>query len=425
MTLRQEILDNGLKVLIREIHTAPVVSVRVWYQVGARYERQGITGVSHWVEHILFRGTARWPSGEADRAISRVGGVYNGVTTHDFTVFYETLPATSLPLAIEIEADRMANRCLDPDAIEAERSVIIAERQGNENSPIFRLTEEVSATAYRVHPYGHMTIGHLCDLESLTAVDIQRHHKTYYCPNNAVVTIAGDLDADHAMAQVAKAFGSIPRGPNPPAVRATEPPQRGERQVIVRGAGSTDYLEIVYHTPPASDRDFHALTVLNAILTGSSGFVIGGGHTTNVTSRLYRALVDTRMAVDVDGHLTPTLDPGLLRLSATLGEGQVAESVVARLEDEIARLRTDPVSENELEKAQRQAQALFAYASESISSQAFWLGFAEIVASQAWFENYLQNIASVTPNDIQRVAQQYLTPCNRTLGLYLTDQGEC
>lgn len=425
MILRQEILDNGLKVLIREVHTAPVVSVRVWYRVGARYEKLGITGASHWVEHVLFRGTPRWPSGEADRAISRQGGVYNGVTSHDFTVFYETLPASSLALAIDIEADRMAYVTLDPSAIEKERAIIIAERQGNENSPMFRLTEEISATAYRVHPYGHMTIGHLCDLESMTTAEVQHHHATYYGPNNAIVTIAGDVDAERALAQVAQVFAPIPRGPDPREVKAVEPPQRGERQVVVRGAGSTNYLEIAYHAPPASDPDFQALTVLNAILSGGSGFVIGGGHTTNVTSRLYRALVDTRMVVDVGGYLTPTIDPGLLRFSATLAQDQQTESVIARFEEEIARLRSDPVHQSELEKAQRQAQALFAYASESISSQAFWLGFAEIVADQTWFENYLQDIASITADDIQRVAQQYLTPCNRTVGLYLTDKGEC
>jgi len=207
--------------------------------------------------------------------------------------------------------------------------------------------------------------------------------------------------------------------------RKCEPPQRGERQVIVRGAGRTNYLEIAYHAPPASDPDFHALTVLNAILSGGSGFVIGGGHTTNVTSRLYRALVDTRMVVDIDGYLAPTVDPGLLRFSATLARDQQAEPVIARFEEEITRLRSGPVHQSELEKAQRQAQALFAYASESISSQAFWLGFAEIVADQTWFRNYLQDIASVTTDDIQRVAQQYLTPCNRTVGLYLADEGEC
>jgi zinc protease len=190
----------------------------------------------------------------------------------------------------------------------------------------------------------------------------------------------------------------------------------------VEGAGETDYVEIAYHTPPARHADFHALTVLDAILCGASGFLVGGGLLTNYTSRLYGALVEAEHAVDISGGLTPTVDPGLYRLTATVWPGRSAENVCAHIESEIARLRESRISAAELAKAQRQARALFAYSSESISNQAFWHGFSRIFADHAWLESYLDDLAAITPEDVQRVAQTYLVPGNRTTGWYLSQQ---
>ncbi|MGC9347914.1 MAG: M16 family metallopeptidase [Anaerolineae bacterium] len=419
LDLLRTTLGNGLQILIQEAQTAPVVSFWIWYRVGSRNEHVGITGISHWVEHMLFKGTERWPQGAADHAIAREGGVQNGMTWYDFTTFYETLPADKLPLALDIEADRMQNARYSEEAVNSERSVVISERQGRENSPHFLLGEEISATAYRVHPYGHETIGHLCDLQAITTEDLRHHYETYYTPNNAIVGLAGDVNVEEAERLIERMFGDLQPGPEPPAVTAFEPPQRGERRVVVEGAGQTDYLEVAYHVPEAAHADFYALTVLNAILSGGSGFLIGRGHITNHTSRLYNALVETEHAVDVNGNLTPTVDPGLYRLMATVWPGTKPETVAERIEDEIARIREDPVSEDELAKAQRQARALFAYSSESITHQAFWLGFAEIFADRAWFTTYLERLSDVTAEDVQRVAQTYLIPQNRTTGWYV------
>ena len=409
-----------MQILVQAAHTAPVVSSWIWYHVGVRNEHPGITGISHWVEHMLFKGTERWPAGAADQAVSREGGVYNGMTGLDFTTFYETLPADKLALALDIESDRMQRTRITEQDVASERSVIISERQGSEDSPFFRLNEEVTSAAYRVHPYGHETIGYRCDLDAITRDDLHDHFRRYYTPNNALLTIAGDVDGDAALDAARSAFGDIARGPGVPRVRAIEPRQRGERRVIVEGVGETDYVDIAYHAPEARHRDVHALTVLNAVLSGGSGFLVGRGHITNHSSRLYRALVDNEYAVDISGSLTPSVDPGLYRISATVWPSSDAETVSSRVEDELARLRERPVAEAELAKAHRQARALFAYSSESISDQAFWLGFTRIFADGAWLDSYLDNLAAVTVEDVQRVAQTYLVPANRTTGWYLS-----
>jgi zinc protease len=416
----QTTLDNGLRILVQTMRTAPVASFWIWYRVGTRNEHQGITGISHWVEHMLFKGTERWPARAADQQISREGGLFNGLTWYDFTTFYETLPAGKLALALDIESDRICNARFSEADVESERTVILSERQGAENSPLFLLSEEVTSAAYRVHPYGHETIGHRCDLEAITHDDLQRHRDTYHAPNNAIVAVAGDVSAEEVTVEIERAFGGIPRADDPPPVRSIEPPQRGERRVVVEGAGQTDYCDLAYHIPAATHPDFHPLTVLNAILTGGSGFLVGRGHITNHTSRLYRALVEEEKAVDIDGRLTPTIDPGLYRLSATLWPDGDPETVESQIEREITRLRDEPVSESELEKARCQARALFAYSSESISNQAFWLGFSSIFADTTWFAAYLDCIEAVTAADVQRVAQTYLVPTNRTTGWYLS-----
>lgn len=418
MTLLRTKLDNGLQVLIRESHAAPVVSVWVWYRAGVRNERQGMTGISHWVEHMLFKGSERWPEGAADEAVAREGGVFNGMTWYDFTTYYETLPAHRISVALDIESDRMRSAAFDADEVESERSVIISERQGNENSPLFLLGEEVSAAAYRVHPYGHETLGHLCDLQTMTRDMLHDYYRTYYAPNNAILAIAGDFNAGEIERITERYFGGIEAGPEIPAVTAVEPPQRGERRVVVEGAGQTDYLNVAFHIPAARHKDFFALTVLNAVLAGASGFLVGGG-VTNHTSRLYQALVEKEFAIDINGGLMTTVDPGLYQLAATAWPGRALVDVETALRVEIERLQESPVTQAELEKAQQQARALFAYASESTTHQAFWLGYSEIFADYEWFTRYLDNIATVTTEDVQRVAQIYLRAQNRTTGWYL------
>ncbi len=421
MNLLKTTLDNGLTVLARETHTAPVISFWVWYRVGSRNEHLGITGISHWVEHMLFKGTEKWPRGKMDQSLSRVGAYFNAMTWYDFTAYYETLPAREISLALDIEADRMRQALFAPDEVEAERTVIISERQGAENDPTFLLEEELYGAAYRVHPYGHDTIGHMSDLERITREELYGHYRTFYAPNNATIAVAGDFNAGEMIRIIERYFGSLAEGPPVPEVTAVEPRQRGERRIIVEGEGGVDYLVLGYHTPQAMADDFFALTVMSTVLAGSSGSLVGRGSLTNHTSRLYRAVVERDLAADISANLIPTIDPGLYRITATVLPGRTLAQVEEAIQAEIDRIASEAISEAELEKAKRQARALFAYSSESITNQAFWLGFSETFARYTWFLNYLQQLEAVTAADVLRVAQTYLRRQNCTVGGYLSN----
>lgn len=421
MNLLKTKLDNGLTVLLRESHTAPVTGFWVWYRVGSRNEHPGITGISHWVEHMLFKGTSRWPREKLDQAVAREGGILNAMTWYDFTAYYETLPSRKVSLSLDIESDRMVNALFDPEETESERTVIISERQGHENNPLFLLDEAVSAAAYHVHPYGHDTIGDLCDLRTITRDELYAHYRTYYAPNNAIIALAGDFNSGEMERVIERYFGALVSGPEIPKVEAQEPPQEEERRVVVEGDAGTDYLNIVYHTPAAKHLDIFPLTVLSTILAGGSGSLVGRGGISNRTSRLYRALVETELAADIDASLVPNVDPGLYRLTATVAPDRTPAEIEAVISQEIERLQQETISEAELTKARQQARALFAYSSESITNQAFWLGFSEIFADHTWFLRYLDNLETVTTEDVLRVAQTYLTPQNRTTGWYLSN----
>ena len=257
-------LENGLTVLLKDVHTAPVASFWIWYRVGSGNEHVGITGVSHWVEHMLFKGTPRWPKGTVERAISREGGMWNGATWYDFTTYFATLPAERIDLAVEIEADRMSGALFEPEEVESERTVIISERQGAENDPLFLLGEESMAVAFRVHPYGHETLGHLSDLERMTRDDLYRYYRTYYVPNNAVAVAVGDFRPQEMLDRIRSHF-AMPQGEKLDSPRPVEPPQRGERRVTVDGDGTTAYVSVLFHTPPPTAPDFYPLVVLDSV----------------------------------------------------------------------------------------------------------------------------------------------------------------
>ena len=414
-------LPNGLTVLIKEAHDAPVASFWVWYRVGSRNEYTGITGISHWVEHMLFKGTPAFPKGAAEKAIAREGGVFNGMTAHDFTTYFATLPADRIGLALRIEADRMVNSVFDLDEVTAERNVIISERQGAENDPEFLLNEELMAAAFRVHPYGTDTIGHMCDLETMTRDQLYAHYRTYYMPQNALAVAVGDFDGDAMLRLIEQHFGSISNGLHIPAVNAVEPPQSGERQVTVEGEGNVAYLQVVFRTPPIHEADFFALTALGAALSGASGLAFFGGGLTNKSSRLYRTLVASGLATAISGSLIPTVDPFVYNLAAVVRTGHTPAEVLEALDAELSRLAAEPVTQEELTKAIKQAKAQFAYSSESVTGQALWLGYSEIFADHSWFENYITNLSAVTVEDMQRAAQKYLERSNRTVGWYMPE----
>jgi zinc protease len=419
MTIEKVRLENGLTVLLKESRHAPVTTFWVWYRVGSRNEVPGLTGVSHWVEHMLFKGSAAFPKGEIDKQISRNGGLMNGMTWLDFTTFYETLPADQIDLGLRIEADRMVNTLFDPEEVTLERTVIISERQGDENEPTFLLDEEVTAAAFRVHPYRQQTIGDMCDLERMNRDDLWRHYQTHYGPNNAIAVAVGDFETERMLARVRELFGPIAPRSEPLPVNRPEPPQHGERRVNLEGPGSTAYLQALYHAPSATDPDFFPMVVLSTVLTGAPGMNVFSGDPPNRSSRLYRALVETGLAATVSGSLSPMLDPYLYEVSATVRSGRTLAEVEAALEVELDRVLQEPISANELQKAVKQSKAQFAYSSESVTNQGFWLGFSSLVADVDWFESFVDSLAAVRIEDVQRVAQSYLPRRNRTMGHYL------
>ncbi len=424
-TVSEHILANGLKILLKEIHTAPLISSWVWYRVGSRDEPSGHTGISHWVEHMQFKGTAQFPASSLDRDISRDGGMWNAFTFMDWTAYLETMPADKIDLGLRLEADRMTNSLFDEKEVASERTVVISEREGNENEPLFRLGEATQQAAFKVHSYHHEVIGDLVDLKSMSRDDLYQHYRTYYIPNNAVLGVAGDFNTNEMLARLRELFEPIPAGPLPTRFIRPEPAASEEQQVMVEGPGETSYLEISYHAPAGDDPDFFPLTVLDSLLTGPGGLsVFGGGGLSNKTSRLYRALVEKELAVGVGGSTITTLDPYLYGITITVHPKNTPGEVLQAFNNEVKNLQDQLVPVEDINRAIKQARALFAYQSENITSQAAWLGHAEMFSTYGWFLNYLDKLSQVTPSDIQQTAQKYLREQNRVVGFYIPSGAE-
>jgi zinc protease len=422
--LTQTTLSNGLKVLLKEVHTAPIISSWLWYRVGSRDEIQGRTGVSHWVEHMQFKGTDQFPANMLDKAISREGGTWNAFTYMDWTAYFETMPADKIDLALRLEADRMSNSRFLPEEVDSERTVIISEREGSENEPLFLLGEALQQTAFRVHSYHHEVIGDMADLHSMRRDDLYNHYRTFYVPNNAIMAVAGDFDTQSMLGRIRDLFEPIPAGADPARLARPEPPQNGEVRLSVEGPGSTSYVQVCYRFPPASHSDFFPLAVLDSLLAGPSNLNMFSGGISNKTSRLYRALVDKEYVVSVHGGAQATIDPFVYTITMTIHPRRKPEAALAALDREIQRVKEERVTKEEITRAIKQARALFAYGSENITNQGFWLGYAEMFADYSWFETYLDKLSAVTVKDVQRVANEYFKAQRRVIGTYIPLDGK-
>jgi zinc protease len=417
--LTQTTLSNGLKVLLKEVHTAPIISSWLWYRVGSRDEVPGRTGVSHWVEHMQFKGTEQFPANILDKAISREGGTWNAFTYIDWTAYFETMPARKIDLALQLEADRMTNSRFLAEEVASERTVIISEREGSENEPLFLLGEAMQQTAFRIHSYHHEVIGDMADLRSLTRDDLYNHYRTFYNPNNAVMAVAGDFSTESMLARIRELFEAIPGGVDPARLTRPEPPQNGEVRLSVEGPGTTSYVQVCYRFPTASHPDFFPLAVLDSLLAGPSNLNMFSGGISNKTSRLYRALVDKEYVVSVHGGAQATIDPFMYTITMTIHPRRTPEEALSALDQEIQRVKEEKVTKEEITRAMKQARALFAYGSENITNQGFWLGYAEMFADYSWFETYLDRLSAVTAKEIQRVANEYFRPQSRVVGTYI------
>ncbi len=405
--IRETILPNGLKVLTRELHAAPVVTVWTWYQAGSRNERPGITGISHQVEHMMFKGTASLKPGEIDRLVQLAGGRHNAFTSYDYTAYHILLPSEHLEMALRIESDRMLNGAMDPQELVREKGVVLSELQGRLNDPEELLENEVRSVAFLAHPYHWPVIGWKTDVQAFTPEAVSEYYRTHYRPNNAVLVIVGDFQTDAALALVRKYFGPLPAGPPPPPVISQEPPQKGERRVLLKEAGTTAHLQFLYHIPPGRHPDFYALAVLDAILTEGK------------SSRLYRALVETELAASQTSYLSRRLDAGWIMFYLTARDGVPHEKIERAFGEAIERVQAEPISDFELQKAINQVRAELTFAQDSVSGLARMIGSLELTMAHRGLAPYLDRIRQVTGADVQRVARHYLSPDNRTVGWFI------
>jgi zinc protease len=418
---RTAILDNGLTIFIQEVHTAPLASVWCWYRVGSRDELPGFTGVSHWVEHMNFKGTTNIPREKVKGIIEEFGGSWNGYTWIDQTTYLETATRDALDRMLFIEAERMANGLYDPAEVESERTVIISELEGGENDPDQLLEMEVNAAAFKAHPYGHPTIGWLSDLQRMTRDDLYGYYRRYYVPNNATLVVVGDVDPEDVVRRATHHFGPIGPGVVPPRLLSAEPPQLGERRVTVEKEGTTAYLKLAYHAPAATDEELFPLLVIDAVLTGAKGLNLWSSFRTpppQRSARLYRALVEGRLASVVSGGLLPTADPYLYTLSITAREGTSLEAVERAALAEIDRLAREGITADELEKARRQLRARLVFENDSVTNIAHQLGYFQTIASVDLFLSLGRRIEGVTREQVADAAARYLRPTNRTVGWF-------
>jgi zinc protease len=404
-------LDNGLRVLLLEDRRSPIVSVQVWYRVGSRNESRGATGIAHLLEHMMFKGTAKYGPRQFAQLVEQNGGQDNAFTTTDVTSYYVNIAADRIDLVLDLESDRMPNLVLDAKSIDSEREVVIEERRTRtEDDPGGFLGEEVSAIAFKAHPYGSPIIGWMDDIKRVTPEEIRAFYRTYYVPNNALLVAVGDFKGPELVDKIKRTFGRIPRGSDPPPVLAVEPPQNGERRVVVsKREARLPIVYMGYHVPNHKSTDAPALEMLSMILSGGR------------TSRLYRDLVyDRQLALDAGGDYSYlSLDPYLFWFWATPMPGKTADTLEKELVAAMEKLKNEPVSDVELQRAKNQIEAAFVFQDDSVHRRASLLARFELTGGYRTKEQYLQKIRGVTAADITRVARTYFLPGKKNVGILL------
>jgi zinc protease len=404
----EKVLSNGLKVLLKEDHKSPVVTFQIWYKVGSRNERLGRTGLSHLLEHLMFKGSKKYGPKQFSQTVQRNGGNDNAFTSKDYTAYFENFAADRVQIAVDLESDRMQNLLIKPQDFLSERAVVMEERRmRTDDDPTSTMVEQMMATAFLAHPYQWPVIGWMADIESLTQDDLVLHYRTYYAPNNATIVVAGDFSTNKLLPQIEKYFGKMPRGPEVPKVGAAEPKQLGERRIIVKRKAELPAIFAGYKTPILKHADSYALEVLEGILSSGK------------SSRLYRSLVyEKQIALYAGGDYdNVATDPSLFYMYAGVMPGKTTAEVEKALYAEIDRLKTEPVADEELQKAKNQIEAAFMMGQDSVFYQAMLLGRYETVASWKLLETYMDRIRAVTKEDLIRVAKEYFTEDNRTVGI--------
>ncbi|KAF0144192.1 MAG: Zn-dependent protease [Nitrospirae bacterium] len=414
-TTKEYNLDNGLKVLVVEDHKAALAIFQIWYRVGSRNEPMGKSGISHLLEHMMFKGTPKYGSKAFSKIVQKNGGVDNGFTTKDYTMYYQSLASDRIAISIELEADRMKNLIIDPKEVLAERSVVMEERRMRyDDDPQNSLHEEVMAAAYKSHPYHWPVIGWMSDIASIERNDLYSHYMAYYSPDNAVIVVSGDIKADEIIQKIKAAFGKIPAVTDRRPVTSREDEQKGERRVSLKREAELPYVIGAYHTPSFPDRDSYALEVLGAVLSGGK------------SSRVYKTIVhEKKLALSAYADYSGlSKDPYLFMFGATAAPGKDIRDVENSLYEEIEKIKKEPPAENEVQKAKNQIEAAFIMGQDSIYFQAELAGIFEMIGGWKLKEQYLEGIRKVTPGDVSRVAKKYLIEDNRTVGVLIPTKPE-
>jgi zinc protease len=403
-------LDNGLKVLVIEDHNAPLATFQIWYRVGSRDEPAGKSGISHLLEHMMFKGTPKYGSKAFSKTVKKNGGVDNAFTTKDYTMYYQTLASDRIDISIELEADRMQNLILDPKEVIVERNVVMEERRMRyDDDPQNSLYEEVAAAAFKSHSYHWPVIGWMSDISSIERSGILNHYKAYYSPDNAVIVVSGDVQADEIIEKIKASFGDISPASGRVVVTSKETEQKGERRISLKREAELPYIITVYHTPSFPHPDSYALEVLEMILSGGK------------SSRLYRSIIyEKKLAISASADYSGlNKDPYLFLFDATAAPGKDIKDVENALDAEIEKIKREPPSEREVQKAKNQIEASFVMGQDSIYFQAEITGMFEMLGSWKLKEQYLENIRKITPEDVSRAAKKYLHEDNRTVGILI------
>jgi zinc protease len=403
-------LPNGLKVILLENHKAPVITFQVWYRVGSRNEEWGKTGLSHMLEHMMFKGTEKVGPEEFSRIIQENGGNDNAFTSRDYTAYFENLSADRVQVAIDLESDRMRNLMLREEDFRTERMVVMEERRlRTEDNPQAYVQQQMEATAFQMQPYHWPIIGWMEDIARFTLEDLKSYYRTYYNPVNAFLVVVGDFRKENLLPKIEKAFGSYPKSIAPDQKKDIDPSQRGERRIFVKREAQLPFLLMGYHVPNLREPDSYVLEVIATILSGGK------------SSRFYQSLVrEKRLVLSADAdHSLLSRDPSLFYLSADLLPGKDVAEVEKALDQELERFQKEPVGERELQKAKNQLEASFIFSQDSIFYQAMLLAQHEIALDWRTIDDYLSSIRKVSPEDIQRVAKEYLIPDNRTVGILI------
>ena len=405
-------LGNGMKFLVLEDNSIPNANMYLFYKVGSRNEHPGITGLSHFFEHMMFNGAKKYGPKMFDRTMEFNGGANNAYTTENVTVYTNWFPAKALETIFDLESDRISSLAIDPKYVDSEREVVLSERStGLENSPWRTLGEMVNATAYVEHPYGWSVIGYEEDIKNWTKEDLEYYFKTYYAPNNCTVVVSGNVKLEEVKRLAEKYMAPIPAQKPGPKVNLVEPLQTGERRITVQKEVSSPYMIIAYHAPEAKGKDYYALDILSSILTSGN------------SSRLYTALVDKQqLATSVFANYGASFDPSLFEFYISSNKGKSLDEIEKTVYAEIEKIAKEGISENELQKIKNQKLMEFYSSIETIDGKSNSIGTYEL-----FFGDYKKmftapdEYAKVSLDDVKRVASTYFKKSNRTVGVLRAD----